>query len=237
MIKKVIAVFLITLSLVGCTNKSVTKNENNEQQNTVKDVNYFSKNTDELIGKDVNYLFDKLDKPNIVTYYVDNKEINFVDITDFDKKEEINKMPIVKEFIYRETEDEKNAVYVYAQKDKINEVKVKEFLEIPKNEYKNTEYIINYYNNSKAIDYDNFNVEKTKSELMGKNIDEFNKNYNLKYGNIEAFKKSTKEQISLYKINDYDKSVIVYSRDKIVKEIIEVEQKLSQDIINNYFGR
>jgi hypothetical protein len=247
MLKKAALLGVITVSLVGCANKSVddnkdtnvgqNKNTTTQEQNTsdlTKDVEYFSENTKELVGKNVNDLFNNLKEPNMVTYYVDSDDINMIDINTVDKRDIIEKGPVVKEFVYPSVKNPKNALYVYVNGEKITETKVGKLPGVDNTYYKDTDYKINYYYNYKNINSDDFDLKKDTAEFIGKTLDEFNKKYNLEHGNIELFKRGTEEKLSLYTLNNSDKGILVHSKDNIIKEIREVEKKLTKDTINEY---
>lgn len=247
MIKKAALVGVITVSLVGCANKSVDDNKNadvgqnknttTQEQNTsdlTKDVEYFSKNTKELVGKNVNDLYNNLKEPNTVTYYINADDINMIDINTVDRRDIIEDGPVAKEFVYPSVKNPKNALYVYVNGGKISETKVGEFPGVANNYYKDTDYKVNYYYNYKNINSDDFNLKKDKVEFIGKTLDEFNKKYNLEHGNIELLKRGTGEKLSIYTLNNSEKGVLVHSKDNIIKEIREVEKKLTKDLIDEY---
>jgi len=123
MIKKLALVGIITLTLVGCTNKS-DENEKMEvgqegdrttqEQNTPdlnRDVEYFTENNQELIDTNVDDLFDNLREPHRISYYINADDIEMIDINNVDDRDIIDKGPVVKEFVYPREVDPKSALY------------------------------------------------------------------------------------------------------------------------------
>jgi hypothetical protein len=247
-IKKLALLGIITLSLVGCANNNnnadTDQNDNAATEEEVspdltRDVEYYvdEKNTEGLIGRDINDLFEELDKPQRATYFVNSDDINIVNINSDETGNVVGDKSVVTEYVYPRIEEKKSALYVYTDKNTITEANVGEFAQVPNNDYRDTDYRVNYYFNNKAISDNNFDVKKYKDEFAGKNIDEFNKKYGLEDPKIEVFKKSTVDQISLYTRENSEKAILVHSKNNVIKDIKEVEQNLTKAQIDEYFGK
>jgi hypothetical protein len=248
MIKKLALVGLITLSLVGCTNNNNnTDNDQNGKAATeeetspelTRDVEYYAdeKNAEELVGRDINDLFNELDKPHRATYFVNADDINIVNINNNDNGNIIENDSVVTEYVYPRVAEKKSALYVYTDKNGITEANVGSFAQVPNNDYRDTDYRVNYYFDYKNISADDFDVKKYKDEFVGKNIDEFNKKYNLENSKIEVFKKSTVDQVNIYTRENSDKAILVHSKNKVIEDIKEIEQTLTKAEIDQYFGK
>ena len=248
MIKKLALLGIITLSLVGCTNNNNnTDNAKNGNAATeeetspelTRDVEYYAdeKNAEELVGRDINDLFNELDKPNRVTYFVNADDINIVNINSDVNGNIVEDKATVTEYVFPRVAEKKSALYVYTDKNTITEANVGAFAQVPNNDYRDTDYRVNYYFDYKNISDDSFDVKKSKDEYVGKNVSEFNKKYNLENPKIEVFKKSTVDQISLYTRENADKAILVHSENNKIKDIKEIEQNLTKAQIDQYFGK
>jgi len=246
MIKKLALVGLITLSLVGCTNNDNTNvdpsgDTTTQEENApdiTRDVEYYTKseNAKDLVDRDINEVFGELDRPHRATYYVNADDINIININD-DKESVIGSSPAVTEYVYPRISDKKSALYVYTDKNTITETRVGEFAQVPNNDYRDTDYRVNYYYDYTIVEDNDFNLKKYKDEFIGKNIDEFNKKNNLESPSIEVFKKGTVDKLNIYTIEDGNKALLVHSKDNIIKDMKEVGQNITKDVIDDYFGK
>lgn len=180
----------------------------------------------ETIGKDYEYLTEKIGSPYVNTYYIDTKDIV--------PGEGVNNISNASsEAIYPiKSDQESSALYVFMENDKIVDVKIDEFAGLPGINWKNSDYkVISYTYESGDIEEkkvlnneEDFDLTKFKKDFLGTSLSDFNNKFQLMHGFTEVINKNKEgEQLSVYPISmdgpGPTAGICVLSKDNIIKNI------------------
>lgn len=212
--------------------------ENNEYPLGLPDASKILNNKNWIIGKDYEFIWKTLGTPYVNTYYVDTKGLTSNEILN----------NLYNETIYPiKSDEESSALYVFMENDKIVNMKIDEFSGIPSNNWKDSDYKVNFYT-SGAIDKKdlpdlekNSNFVEFKKEFLNKSLSDFKNKFNLTHGSNEAFNKEGYLKLTVYPIIGKDTpspfvGIYILSENNIIKDIKIDKSDLQLERLDEHFS-
>lgn len=123
----------------------------------------------------------------------------------------------------------------YDNIDVINYTKILE-----EDELIDCDYKIELFKNFDSIPYNKFHLTDCQNNLKGKNINNFNKEYNIEYPNYVANDTITNKKLYFYPLakndsQDHINMAVVYTINNKIKNIEIIDKKITCELIIKYF--
>lgn len=254
---KLTFISFLLIALVGCSSISEPENntdptpneistkelykifvENNEDFMYLHDAKKILNNKSDIIGKDYEFIGTALGTPYINTYYVNTKGLSSDEILNNLYNETIH--PI-------KSDEDSSALYVFMKNNKIVDMKIDEFSGIPSNNWKDSDYKVNFYTSGDIDKKDLPNLEKDsnlaefKKEFLNRPLSDFKNKFNLKQGSNEAFNKKGDLKLTVYPIIGKDMpspfvGIYVLSQNDIIKDIKIDRSDLQLERLDEHFS-
>lgn len=194
--KYMLLVFLlISVLVVGCSmNEKMPKNSNIIQQ--------ASNNTDKLVNASFKDVENAFGTPYSAVYYINAENLKAKDINNLTMDDLRNNISVLS--TYKNNTNDDSYLHVYYENGKVVETLVGEdnlssLKNFPsKANLSNATYKVEFFKNKGVICSDDFNLDYAKNNLIGRTINEFNKDYNVESANFIASTINGNDKIYFY---------------------------------------